>query len=341
MDDPPRPGCPKRMVFGPCGGVRADGGCEVDGIPCVFVATATPAWSGPTRRPPSDPSGVPTGGAAPWVVTDLHGRPRHLGSLRAVAARLRGSCDAVLVGDHGGRRNDFPPSFTAGVVMAEGLAPWVTLSCRDRNRVALAAECAALAEMGVAGVHCVTGDWQGSGGGVGETKVFDLDALRLVDLARDHGLVVSVAAAPAAPPTDRRAARLAEKVRAGAQACFVNHAGGPGPTGRFVASARQLGVEIPFLPCVPVVSDPASVRALASLPGLAIDPAVVTSVAARGGERTAGIEAAEAEAALMLGIPGVVGVNLSGAASSVSELDSADMMADLGRRIRPDRDATR
>ncbi len=187
MEDPTRPGCPKRMVFGPCGGVRADGGCEVDGRPCVFVATAAPAWSGPPRRPASDRSGLPTGGAAPWVVTDLHGRPRHRGSLRAVAARLRGTCDAVLVGDHGGRRNDFPPSFTAGVVMAEGLAPWVTLSCRDRNRVALAAECAALAEMGVAGVHCVTGDWQGSGGGVGEAKVFDLDALRLVDYLAIRG----------------------------------------------------------------------------------------------------------------------------------------------------------
>ncbi|MGZ6874678.1 MAG: methylenetetrahydrofolate reductase C-terminal domain-containing protein, partial [Blastococcus sp.] len=34
MDDA---GCPKRMVFGPCGGVRDDGGCELADHRCVFL----------------------------------------------------------------------------------------------------------------------------------------------------------------------------------------------------------------------------------------------------------------------------------------------------------------
>ena len=29
--------CPKSMRFGPCGGVRHDGACEVDGQPCPFL----------------------------------------------------------------------------------------------------------------------------------------------------------------------------------------------------------------------------------------------------------------------------------------------------------------
>jgi hypothetical protein len=38
--------CPKGLRNGPCGGVRGDGGCEVDpDMPCVWVA----AWEG-TRR---------------------------------------------------------------------------------------------------------------------------------------------------------------------------------------------------------------------------------------------------------------------------------------------------
>ncbi|MDQ2839255.1 MAG: methylenetetrahydrofolate reductase [Actinomycetota bacterium] len=321
------------MIFGPCGGVRANGDCEVvDDQPCVFLESPLTRW--PEEATPPAATDVAVDSGRPFVITDLHVRPRHLGSLRDVIRRLQGTCDAVLVGDHGGTRSDFPPAFIAAAILAEGISPWVTLSCRDRNRVALAAECAALAEIGVAGVHCVTGDWQGVAGGQGETKVFDLDALRLVDLARGYGLTVSVAAAPAAPPTHLRAARLAEKVRAGAQLCLVNHAGGPAPVTRFVARARELGADIPFVPCIPFLSDRASVQTLASLPGLVLDP---TAVAAAGHDPEGahgGITVAVAEAAAMMAIDGVAGVNLSGSASKASEVDSAELMADLGRRIR-------
>ena len=37
----PAAGCPKRMVHGPCGGVRADLSCELGDRPCPF-ATAPP-----------------------------------------------------------------------------------------------------------------------------------------------------------------------------------------------------------------------------------------------------------------------------------------------------------
>ncbi|MDQ6784729.1 MAG: methylenetetrahydrofolate reductase C-terminal domain-containing protein [Actinomycetota bacterium] len=320
------PACPKQMIFGPCGGVRPTGDCEVmEGQPCVFLDMPLTLWGDAVGPEPEGGAAPLPLGQEPFIITDLHVRPRHLDSLRDVARRLQGSCAAVLVGDHGGARNDFPPSLVAGALLEEGVTPWVTLSCRDRNRVALAAECAALAELGVAGVHCVTGDWQGVAGGMGETKVFDLDGLRLVDLARRHGLTVSVAAAPAAPPVDRRAARLAEKVKAGAQLCLVNHAGGPVPVGRFVAQARDLGATIPFVPCVPFLTDPASVRMLASLPGLVLDPASL-----EGGDMAVAVLEAEA----MLAIEGVIGVNLSGSASMASELDSAELMAELGRRIR-------
>ena len=47
-----------------------------------------------------------------------------------------------------------------------------------------------------------------------------------------------------------------------------------------------------------------------------------------------GITAAVAEANAMLAIDGVVGVNLSGSASRDSEIESADLMAELGRRLR-------
>ena len=315
------PTCPKHMVFGPCGGVRPSGGCEVEPTrACPFVSRPLPAW-------PSPPGSGPRV-TAPSILTDLHVRPRDATSLRAVARRLRGSCAGVLAGDHAGGRNDFAPSFTAAVLIDEGVRPWITLSCRDRNRVALAAECAALAELGVAGVHCVTGDWQGTTAGQAEAKVFDLDALRLVAMAREHGLTVSVAATPAAPPTDLRPARLVEKVKAGAQLCLVNHAGGPGPVGRFVDRARQLGADVPFVPCVSPLASFSIRQRLGSLPGV-----VLSSSADWTTQPGDALDAAVDEAAAMLRIDGVEGVNLSGAASQESEVASADAMAELGRRL--------
>ncbi|MBV9921774.1 MAG: methylenetetrahydrofolate reductase C-terminal domain-containing protein, partial [Pseudonocardia sp.] len=39
--------CPKHMVYGPCGGVTAAGGCEVDAaLPCPFVDGPTVRWEG-------------------------------------------------------------------------------------------------------------------------------------------------------------------------------------------------------------------------------------------------------------------------------------------------------
>jgi methylenetetrahydrofolate reductase (NADPH) len=43
--------CPKHMTFGPCGGVRDDGSCEMRTHPCPFSLTAEPVpWPGPAGR---------------------------------------------------------------------------------------------------------------------------------------------------------------------------------------------------------------------------------------------------------------------------------------------------
>ncbi|MER3482437.1 MAG: methylenetetrahydrofolate reductase, partial [Meiothermus sp.] len=85
----------------------------------------------------------------------------------------------MLLGDHGGARVQFPPAYRAMLVKRTGLEPWVGLNCRDRNRVALEAELAALKHLGVAGVHAVTGDHPVSGHRPDALPVFDLDSAQL------------------------------------------------------------------------------------------------------------------------------------------------------------------
>jgi hypothetical protein len=48
--------CPKRMVFGPCGGVRPDHSCEVDSRRCPFTHRAEPRlWPEPQKNVDTPP----------------------------------------------------------------------------------------------------------------------------------------------------------------------------------------------------------------------------------------------------------------------------------------------
>lgn len=273
----------------------------------------------------------------PVVVADLRVRPFDPTSVQAVATTLAPTCDAVLVGEHQSRP-DFSPIILADLARQAGAVPWVTLSCRDRNAVVLESELRGLSAIGVAGVHCVTGDARGPATDDRASQVFDLDALRLAALATDIGLAVSVAATPVAPPLDQRPTRVLDKQRAGAGFAFVNHAGGPDQVARFVTAAHDAGVTIPFVACVAVFTDATSAAVLSAFPGLELDRREVRRVLDAPDPVAAGIEAAIAQAEAMLAIDGVEGVDLSGSATAGSESASADIMAAIGgellRRLR-------
>ncbi|HEV7656041.1 MAG TPA: methylenetetrahydrofolate reductase [Mycobacteriales bacterium] len=318
-------GCPKRMVHGPCGGVRADLGCEVGDRPCPFATRPPVRW--PDEPVPPVPVEVPL------VLTDLTVRPYDPGSVRRVVEILAPVSDGLLVGEHH-NRPDLPPTLFATEVLAAGGRPWTTLTCRDRNRIVLEQELVGLRALGVQGVLCVTGDARGQGVRPDVTQVFDLDGTRLAALAAATGLPVAVPEAPDAPPTGLRPGRVAQKERAGAGMCVLNHVRTPARAAEFVAAARAAGARLPFVAGVAVYTDERSARVLERFPGLAMDPAAIAAVLAAPDPRAAGIEAAVAEAAALLAIPGVEGVNLSGLASGAGEEAAAEVKATVAACVR-------
>jgi 5,10-methylenetetrahydrofolate reductase len=328
-----RLGCPKRMVFGPCGGVRDDERCELAEHRCVFLDEPLVRWPDPPVR--STAPSVLLDGAArgPVVLADLSVTPFDPASVRRVAGVLAPVAHGLLVGEHA-NRPDFPPTLFAAEVMEAGGRVWTTLACRDRNRVVLEQELAGLSAVGVDGVLCVTGDGRGVSVRPGVTQVFDLDGVRLAALAAGIGLPVAVPESPEAPPVDLRPARVAEKQRAGAHLCVLNHVSSPARVAAFVAAARAAGATLPFIAGVAVYTDERSARVLQRFPGLHLDGDVVERVLAAPDPRTAGIAAAVAEARAVLAVPGVVGVNLSGMGSDRGADDGARIKAEVAAQVR-------
>lgn len=339
MTAAPRDACPKRMEYGPCGGVERDGRCEVAAHPCAFLDTPTVRWQTPDgAAPPAAAGGVPSGAARmrhlmatrPIVVADFPARALDATSITEIGALLAERVDAVLAGDAPTARVQFPPAYRASLIAATGVAVWAGLTCRDRNRVAMEGELAALAHVGVAGVHCVTGDHTLTGSRPDAAPVFDLDSTRAAALARTFGHLVSVGESPACPPTDRRPARLAEKGRAGAEVCFVNHAGGVAPVSRFIEQARAEGADLAYLPCVPLVVDVESAELLRSFTSLVLPEGFLDRILAARDPHDEGIAAAVEFSTQLLTIDGVAGVNLSGGAGPGHERRFAEALATVG-----------
>ncbi len=269
----------------------------------------------------------------PMILTDLSAPPADAATLRSTARLLAPSCDAVLVGDHQDRP-DFPPSTLARLIADAGAVPWVTLACRDRNRIALEQELQALALDRLATVLCVTGDGRAYDVRPDVTQAFDLDGTRLAALAASLGLPVAVAETPTARPVALRPRRLVHKQQVGAQVGALNHVPTTAQLVDFLDAARAAGLTMPVIASVAVFTDQRSAAVLAGLPGLVIAPNHLEAVLAADDPVEAGIAAAVDEAVELLALPGVAGVNLSGLASARGVQAAAEIQAEIGRRIR-------
>jgi methylenetetrahydrofolate reductase (NADPH) len=328
--------CPKHMTYGPCGGVAADGSCEVDPLPCPFVGRPVVRWPGAGPDEVVSAEGrelLEIAARRPLVVSQLPAAPLDIASLDECADVLRGATDAVLTGDAATARVQFPPAYRTHLARQRGLRVWAGLNCRDRNRVALEAELAALAHAGAAAVHCVTGDHPASGGRPDAAPVFDLEGTTLVPRARALGLLTSVAESPSAPPVGLRPRRLAEKVRAGAQAVLLQYCGEADDVAAFVAASHAEGADVPVLPGVPVVVDRAGAELVASFAAAVLPAGFLASVLDARDPFTAGMQAALRCARDLIGVPGVTGVVLAGGAAVGNEPLLARAIAEVGRAL--------
>lgn len=163
------------------------------------------------------------------------------GALLQRAAPLRGLADAINVTDAAGARVALSSLASAAILARAGFEPVMQVTCRDRNRIALAGDLLGAAALGVTNLLVLHGD-DPARGDLPEAKgVYDLDSRAVMSLARrmrdqgtlpsdraiDHppAFFIGGADTPFDPPPDWRPTGLAAKAEAGAdfiqtQFCF-------------------------------------------------------------------------------------------------------------------------
>ena len=152
--------------------------------------------------------------------------------LRA-ASRLGEVADALNVTDASGANCHISSVAASAILTRAGYDVIHQVTCRDRNRIALQADLLGANALGIKNILCLTGDDVTVGDHPQSKRVFDLDSIQLLQIARrmrDEGVFLSGrrisppprwflggADHPFVEPFDYRPQRLAKKIQAGAE----------------------------------------------------------------------------------------------------------------------------
>ncbi len=220
-----------------------------------------------------------------FVVTLELDPPRGVDTTRLTetAKALQGRVDAVVISDHRGATPRQSPLWAAHLLRESGLAVVLTMTCRDRNRLALTGDILAAGAAGLQSLLLVSGDFVTLGDHPGAKPVYDLDsvqALQLAEVLRAGSdlagqaltgapeLFAGAVAAPAATPLEPQLIKFRKKLQAGAKFIITKPLAEAGQLRSFLE--RSGGVEIPLIAGVEAAGPEAlddAARLLADLRG--------------------------------------------------------------------------
>ena len=95
-------------------------------------------------------------------------------------AALKNKIQAVVVSDNPKARMHMAPIGFCLYLIEQGIEPIMTMTCRDRNRLALQSDLLAAAGLGLQNILAVTGDYITWGDHPESKPVYDLDSIQLI-----------------------------------------------------------------------------------------------------------------------------------------------------------------
>jgi methylenetetrahydrofolate reductase (NADPH) len=240
---------------------------------------------------------------------------------------MRPFVDAFNATDNPGAHAHVSP-LAVSIGLAEvGVEPIMQLVCRDKNRLALQSDLMGAAMYGIENVSSLTGDDVSAGDEPEARRVFDLDSIQLIALARtlDRGhylsgrqirpqphFCVGAVENPSAPPLEYRVRRAAKKALAGArflqlQICYRTEL-----LERFMGAAHDIGLDqrLALLPSICILRSVGGMRFVAhQVPGIDVPPETVRRVEQAADPEHECFEIAYELASHALGQPGVAGLH--------------------------------
>ena len=235
--------------------------------------------------------------------------------------------DAFNATDNPSAHAHCAPLAVAIALREAGVEPVMQLVCRDRNRLALEADLVGASMHGIENICCLTGDDVTAGDEPEARRVFDVDGVQLVSIARSLAagrylsgrelspaphLFVGAVENPGAPPMDYRVRRAAKKALAGArflqlQICYRTEL-----LERFMreAHASRLTERIAMIPSICILRTVGGMRFVATrVPGIDVPATTVSRVERAADAEAECFEIAYELASHALAQPGVAGLH--------------------------------
>ena len=169
-----------------------------------------------------------------FAVTAEVGPPKGVsaGVIRRRGELIRNSVDAVNVTDNQTAVVRMSSLAGCSILRSIGVDPVMQMVCRDRNRIAIQSDVLGAVALGIGNILCLSGDHQTFGNHPSAKSVFDIDSMQLIqtmkvmrdekkfisgdDVSGEVRIFIGAVANPFADPFEFRVARLAKKVKAGA-----------------------------------------------------------------------------------------------------------------------------